>query len=99
MNASIFIHYVLSQGNFRSFSKRTQSTFRVSNHHMGGFLLAWQVLFFLLNIWREEKKELQMFQTFCGLLQLFGVVPFLYVNCVLLCLCIHKFFSLVRVTE
>jgi len=76
MNASIFTHCVLSQGNFRSFSKRTQNTFRVSNHCMDGFLLVLQILFFL-SMWGKEIKELQMFQTFYGLLQLFRVVPLL----------------------
>lgn len=78
MNASIFKHCVLSQGNFRSFSKRTQNTFRVSNHHRDGFLLVLQIFFFFfLCIWGMEKKELQMFQTFYGLLQLFRAVPLL----------------------
>lgn len=77
MNASIFTHCVLSQENFRSFSKRTQNTFRVSNHHRDSFLLVLQILFFFLSIWGKEKKELQMFQTFYCLLQLFRVVPLL----------------------
>lgn len=77
MNVSIFTHCVLSQGNFRSFSKRTQNTSRVSNHHRDGFLLVLQTLFFFLSIWGKEKKELQMFQTFYDLLQLFRVAPLL----------------------
>lgn len=57
MNASIFTHCVLSQGNFRSFSKRTQNTFRVANHHREAFLLVLQILFFFLSIWEGEGEK------------------------------------------